>query len=88
MISALAMPVNRLADLGHDAASGLLHPRWERRHTRMTVAVGVVFAGAFLASLHQPFVPHFIWDGVAYSIHGLGLAPIAERLVKFWEAVE
>ena len=38
----------------------------------------VLLTGAFLASVHQDWVPHFVWDAGAYGIHGLGIAPIAK----------
>lgn len=41
-----------------------------------------VFSGAFMAVNPIHSIPHFIWDGIAYTIHGLGAAPIAESILR------
>lgn len=50
--------------------------------TKYSVAWSVVFAGAYLATNPVHWVPHFIWDGIAYTIHGFGAAPIAEAMIR------
>ncbi len=45
-------------------------------------AFTVLFAGAFMATNPVHEIPRFIWDGLAYTIHGLGAAPIAEAILK------
>jgi hypothetical protein len=46
---------------------------------------GVVFAGAYMAT-HPiqalPHAAHFIWDGIGYTIHGIGAAPVAEAVLR------
>jgi hypothetical protein len=41
----------------------------------------VLFSGAYLALNPIHYVPAFVWDGIAYTIHGLGAAPIAEAIL-------
>ena len=45
-------------------------------------AFAVLFTGAYLATNPIHGVPAFIWDGLAYTIHGLGVAPIAEAVFR------
>lgn len=48
--------------------------------TTMVVSVTVIMTGSFLASVPQTYVPHFLWDAFAYFLHGLGAAPIIDKL--------
>jgi hypothetical protein len=45
--------------------------------------LGVLFMllGSYMATTPQHIVPHALWDMVAYFIHGLGGAPIIERII-------
>lgn len=54
------------------------------------VVVGtlIAFFGGWLASKHPEFVPDFIWDTIAYAIHGIGLAPLAELAVNAIRTLE
>lgn len=49
-------------------------------------AVGVLYAmlGAYMASLEIHYIPHFLWDGFAYSVHGMGIAPGAKLLLEYF----
>lgn len=61
-------------------------------HNRVVgeVVVGTIIAffGGWLASKHPEFVPDFIWDTVAYAIHGIGLAPLAELAINAIRTME
>lgn len=50
---------------------------------KLVVGVALALGGAYLAQINhdQTVLPHFIWDAGAYGIHGLGLAPLAERFL-------
>jgi hypothetical protein len=76
-----AKPINLLVEKIHTETCKHKHI------TRGTVCLIVVFAGAFMATHIPTVIPHelhFVWDGVAYSIHGIGAAPIAERIIAFF----
>lgn len=55
--------------------------------TAFTLFLGLtlLLIGAFISSIHQDTVPHFIWEAGAYGIHGLGLAPIAKIIFDIIE---
>lgn len=53
---------------------------------KYSVSFTVVFAGAFMATHPWHAVPHFLWDGIAYTIHGFGAAPIGEDVVRYVRA--
>jgi len=48
----------------------------------------VLLFGAWLAQHEVSWVPHFVWEGIAYAIHGLGVTPIAEEVMTVLRAVE
>lgn len=50
--------------------------------SKYTVALSCVFGGAYLASNPIHAIPHFVSDAVCYSIHGIGLTPIAEAVIR------
>lgn len=52
------------------------------------VATIVIFTGAYMACNPIHAVPHFVWDGVAYTIHGFGAAPFIEKIVRFINKLE
>lgn len=85
VVHVVARPIRSLGYLIHDKLHlriGL--PKWWKRHyTKIALCVLVVFLGAFLATLKQSLIPHFIQDGIAYTIHGIGAAPLIERLLIF-----
>lgn len=50
--------------------------------SKYSIAWSVVFAGAYMATNPYHSIPHFLWDGIAYTIHGFGAAPIAESMIR------
>lgn len=49
------------------------------------LATAVLFSGAAMATNPVHFVPHFLWDGISYTIHGFGAAPFVERAFRIFE---
>ena len=50
-----------------------------KSHSKIVMGVVVIFTGSFMATNPAEWLPHslhFIWDGIAYSLHGFGLSPI------------
>ncbi len=50
--------------------------------SKYTVVLSAMFGGAYMACNPLHGIPHFIWDGIAYSIHGIGIAPLAEAILR------
>ena len=50
--------------------------------------VVIVFSASYMAANPIHAIPHFIWDGVAYSIHGYGSLPIIYALRKYFIDIE
>lgn len=50
--------------------------------SKYTASFTLVFVGAYAAA--NPFhgMPHFVWDALSYTVHGIGAAPIAEAVIK------
>ncbi len=56
-----------------------------RRHVLCMIAGGVVMlAASTMATTHQNFVPHNVWDAVAYFTHGIGAIPILTHIEPLW----
>ncbi len=51
---------------------------------RMVVGVIIMGFGVMISKTHTSIIIlHYIFDGVGYAIHGLGVTPFVERLTKF-----
>jgi hypothetical protein len=50
------------------------------KHSKHVVAASFFLVGPYLAQHPMAGVPHFLWDGFAYAIHGFGCAPLIESL--------
>lgn len=63
--------------IGHLVPSvrGLLH----RKAGQIVLGVAIGLIGCALASVEQHIVPHFVQEFAAYTIHGLGVAPMIEH---------
>jgi len=54
----------------------------DERKGKLIVGVVFIVIGSAVADLypeHCP-IPHFLWDGVAWLLHGFGCAPIIEQV--------
>lgn len=56
-----------------------------KRCSEVAISVALVLTGAWLASLHQELIPHVVWDATAWTIHGIGAAPIVGYVLSFFE---
>lgn len=45
----------------------------------------LLLTGAWLAHLQQHYMPLFVWDGLTYGIHGMGVAPIIKIVFDYIE---
>ena len=77
MIHLLAFPIEWLI-----GKVGILRVKHKMLFT-LLFGVILILGGAFLAQIHQDYMPHFVWDGLSYSIHGIGLAPVAKIIFDF-----
>lgn len=69
---------------------GRLFHRDSRKHvTMVATGVGICLTGSFMATCghSQVVLPHFIWDAISYSIHGVGLIPICHHAEYAWHIV-
>lgn len=57
--------------------------RHDIRHSKLVIGVILVFIGAGMAQL-EPHSGKFILDGVAWTIHGAGAAPVVEYILGFF----
>lgn len=72
----ISVPVVKIANVMYRRVG--IHPVV----SKYGAAMGVLFTGAYMAVNPIEAIPKFIWDGVAYTIHGLGVAPIIEAIIK------
>jgi len=78
--SVAALPVNLLLRGIHRINP--IHCHRKKLYIRYGFCTMIVFTGAGMATYEQHYIAHFLWDGIAYSIHGIGLAPICEDAVR------
>lgn len=64
--------------IGHGLQKIIPH---NRKQGEVVIGTIIMFTGAGIASLHFAHIPHFIVDGVGYTIHAIGAAPIIERVL-------
>ena len=50
--------------------------------SKYTIAFTLIFSGAYAACNPMHGVPHFIWDALSYTVHGIGAAPVAEAIIR------
>jgi len=43
----------------------------------------VLLFGAWMSTVEQEYLAKFVWDGVSWSVHGLGFAPLAKHIFDF-----
>lgn len=69
----------------------VVHPKTVWHFRRVYLGMGMVIGGATMATSYHVvapvFMPHFLWDAIAYGVHGVGLAAIAHKIDKFWDFV-
>lgn len=75
VINLVAHPLHTLADFFVRHRKGT---KADYRRHAARISVGTFFAlfGAFLATHPAEWMPHFLWDAVAYGIHAVGMAPV------------
>lgn len=82
VVGAIAKPINKIAEAIHGT-------RVKHRHiTAIVIGTCVGLLGVEIAHMHQTFVPLVFQDFVGYGLHGLGIAPILERVLNFFSIVE
>lgn len=52
---------------------------------RLLTGVIIMSAGVFISKSGNGFVMHIIADVVGYAIHGIGLIPFVENLMKIYK---
>jgi hypothetical protein len=75
VIHAIAHPVHYVADK-------CVRTRKGRVRTRLCAGVTLILGGAFMATHPAEWCNHALWDGMAYSIHALGIAPVFSHLAN------
>jgi hypothetical protein len=47
-----------------------------KRATKIIIGIGITLTGSTMASHPVMWVPHFLWDAFAYTLHGYGALPM------------
>jgi hypothetical protein len=51
-----------------------------KRHVKILIGVGIMLVGSTMATNPVTFIPHVVWDAMAYGLHGYGALPIIKIL--------
>jgi hypothetical protein len=81
---------------GHNAADlrllprlrRLLHPKTHRHLFAVLLGASISLTGSYLAThagIAEAHVPHWVWDGFAYTVHAVGLGPIIAHVDPLWK---
>lgn len=70
LLKIISKPVHVVSDALHR-----IKPH-NKKHSKCLLGLVLMILAANIASMHQSYIPHFIWDAGAWLIHGLGAAPI------------
>jgi hypothetical protein len=49
--------------------------RRNKKATKMSIGTIIMLTGTTMATHPVGWMPHFLWDAIAYSLHGYGLIP-------------
>lgn len=66
----------------------LLHPKVQRHLVAISLGTTLMLTGSFLATHGENaphFLPHVVWDALAYFIHGIGSLPILGHIEPMWK---
>lgn len=68
----------------------ILHPAARRHIVQVGLGVSLMVTGSAMALHAQEiaFLPHVLWDTLAYGIHGIGGIPIAIHVEPLWRILE
>jgi hypothetical protein len=63
----------------HLAVKHIPHPR-KKKTVKVCVGVVIMLVGSTMAKYPIIFIPHILWDAIAYGLHGYGALPIIKIL--------
>lgn len=75
----LSRPVHGVVHFTVGLLPAHIQERVKKHHRHMahsTIGIVLVLLGSFMAAHPAEWMPHAMWDGVAYLIHGMGAVPI------------
>jgi hypothetical protein len=67
----IAWPLIKVAKVVH-----LKFPKVHPHTTKMTLGVIILMTGSYMSYHPLLIIPHFMWDGIAWAVHGYGALPI------------
>jgi hypothetical protein len=79
-VAVLAYPVTAVVEAVH--GDKLKHAVKSKRTTKVFIGVGITLVGSTMATNPVSFVPHVIWDALAYTLHGYGALPVIKILCE------
>ncbi len=81
IINILSTPAHSLSDKIHH-----IIPH-NKKYSRIMIGVSIMLVGSALAvnGHKQDIIPRFVWDSMAYLLHGFGASPIIQVFTKSGE---
>lgn len=75
-------PITIVVDRFHNAHIGkIVH---SKKASKVTIGIVIMLVGSGMAAHQVAFIPHVIWDAIAYGLHGYGALPIVKIGCKFF----
>lgn len=68
------MPIHALVERLH--RTRLVRIVRSKRASKVCIGVCITLVGSTMATHPIAMIPHFIWDAIAYTLHGYGAIPV------------
>jgi hypothetical protein len=76
VVHVASVPAHRAYDYVHNHIPQSVKERWTVHHGRAACGSVMMLVGSIMATNTPAWLPHFLWDAVAYGLHGFGSAPV------------
>jgi len=57
----------------------------KQKTVKVAAGVTIMLTGAAMATHPVTFLPHFLWDALAYGLHGYGALPVLKILCSHFD---
>lgn len=74
VVNILVQPVQRAVDTFHCEKVAVLFK--SKKTAKVSVGVVIMLVGSTMATHPVSFIPHILWDALAYGLHGYGALPV------------
>lgn len=82
VVHVAVIPVTLVVDYAHKGAVHTSELAHSKKVHKVVIGVVIMLVGSTMATTPVAFIPHVVWDAIAYGLHGYGALPIIKILCK------